>query len=99
MLQPPQITRLRKDGTKVNSHSKNGILRQMVSIAVLVTVAVVLLLGCSNKPANTAAAAPQKTFATPAEAGQALHNALQANDDKTVTQRRGAKAKTLVSAG
>jgi hypothetical protein len=62
-------------------------------------VAVVFVLGCSNKPANTAAETPQKTFATPAEAGQALHAAVHAKDDKALTQELGSKAQKLVSSG
>jgi hypothetical protein len=78
---------------------KNRTRRQMRSIAALVTIAVVFVLGCSKKPANTAAETPQKTFATPAEASQALHAAVQAKDDKTLTQVLGAKANKLVSSG
>ena len=61
----------------------------MLSIAVLSMFAVVFVLGCSKKPTNTAAEAPQKTFATPAEASQALHAAVQTKDDKALTQVLG----------
>ncbi len=71
----------------------------MQSIAALVVIAVVSVLGCSKKPTNTAAEAPQKTFATPAEASQALHAAVQTKDDKALTQVLGAKARKLVSSG
>ena len=71
----------------------------MQSITALVTIAVVFVLGCSKKPANTAAETPQKTFATPAEASHALHAAVQAKDDKALTQVLGAKAQKLVNSG
>jgi hypothetical protein len=90
---------MREEGRNVNLPLKNRTRQQMQSIAALVTIAVVFVLGCSKKPANTAAETPQKTFATPAEASQALHAAVQAKDDKTLTQVLGAKANKLVSSG
>jgi hypothetical protein len=69
------------------------------SIAALVMVAVVFVLGCSKKQDNPTAEAPQKTFATPAEASQALHAAVQARDDKALNQVLGSKAQKLVSSG
>ena len=83
----------------MNLQWKNRTRQQMQSIAVLVTIAVVFVLGCSKKPTNTVAETPQKTFATPAEASQALHAAVQAKDDKALTQVLGAKAQKLVSSG
>jgi Protein of unknown function (DUF2950) len=83
----------------MNLQLKNRTRQQMQSIAALVTIAVVFVLGCSKKPTNTAAETPQKTFATPAEASQALHAAVQAKDDKALTQVLGAKAQKLVSSG
>ena len=83
----------------MNLQWKNRTRQQMQSIAVLLTIAVVFVLGCSKKPTNTAAETPQKTFATPAEASQALHAAVQAKDDKALTQVLGAKAQKLVSSG
>ena len=71
----------------------------MQSIAALVMLAAVFVLGCSRKPANTAAETPQKTFATPAEASQALHAAVQTKDDKALTQVLGAKGQKLISSG
>ncbi|HET6219204.1 MAG TPA: DUF2950 family protein [Acidobacteriaceae bacterium] len=73
--------------------------QQMQWIAALVIIAVVFVLGCSKKPDNTAAETPQKTFATPAEASQALHTAVKTKDDKALTQVLGAKAQKLVSSG
>jgi hypothetical protein len=83
----------------VNLQLKSLTTQRIERIAALVMVAVVFVLGCSNKPANTAAETPQKTFATPAEAGQALHAAVQAKDDKALTQVLGSKAQKLVSSG
>ena len=68
-------------------------------IAAFMMIAAVFVLGCSKKQDNTAAEAPQKTFATPAEASQALHAAVQAEDDKALTQVLGSRAQKLVSAG
>jgi hypothetical protein len=83
----------------VNVPLKNRTRQQMQSITALVMIAAVFVLGCSKKPVDTAAGTPQKTFATPAEASQALHAAVQAKDDKALTQVLGAKAHKLVSSG
>ena len=69
------------------------------SIAVVIMVAVVFVLGCSKQQDNPTAETPQKTFATPADASQALHAAVQAKDDKALTQVLGAKAQKLVRSG
>ena len=73
--------------------------QRIQSIAVLMMVAAVFVLGCSKKQDNPTAETPQKTFATPAEASQALHAAVQAKDDKAVTQVLSPKAQKLVSSG
>ena len=75
----------------MNLQLKNRTRQQMQSIAALVMIAAVFVLGCSKQPANTAAETPQKTFATPAEASHALHAAVQAKDDNALTQVLGAK--------
>jgi Protein of unknown function (DUF2950) len=66
----------------------------------LVAIAVVLVTGCTrgeNKSPNAEPAG--KTFATPAEAGQALKSAVQARDQQAIVQVLGTKAKTLISSG
>jgi Protein of unknown function (DUF2950) len=68
-------------------------------IAALIMVAVVFVLGCSKKQNNPTVETAQKNFATPAEASQALHAAVQAKDDKALTQVLGPKAQKLVSSG
>jgi hypothetical protein len=73
--------------------------QRIQSIAVVVMVAVVFVLGCSRKQDNPTAETPQKTFATPAEASHALHAAVQAGDDKALTQVLGSKAQKLVRSG
>ena len=73
--------------------------QRIQSIVALVMVAVVFVAGCSKKQDNPTAEAPQKTFATPAEASQALHAAVQAKDDNALTQVLGPKAQKLVSSG
>ena len=83
----------------MNSQLRSLITQQMLRSAVFVMVTVVFVLGCSKKPGNTAEETPQKTFATPAEASHALHAAVQAKDDKALTQVLGAKAQKLVSSG
>ena len=50
-------------------------------------------LGCSKKSEKMATETPQKIFATPAEASQALHAAVQAKDDKSADEVSGLKAK------
>jgi Protein of unknown function (DUF2950) len=83
----------------VSLQQKNSTTARIPRIAPLVMIAAVFVFGCSNKPVNTVAEAPQKTFATPAEATQALHTAVQAKDDKALTQVLGPKAQKLVSSG
>lgn len=83
----------------MNSQRKSSTARHSFHQAALVILAVVFILGCSKKQTNTATEVSQKTFATPAEAGQALQTAARAKDDKGVTQVLGPKAKTLVSSG
>jgi hypothetical protein len=73
--------------------------RRVLSIAVGIMVAAVLVLGCSRKQDNPTAETPRKTFATPAEASQALHAAVQSKDDEALTQVLGPKAQKLVSSG
>jgi hypothetical protein len=90
---------MREEGRNVNLQLKNLTRQPIQSIAALIMIAVVFVLGCSKKPTNTAVETPQKTFATPAEASQALHAAVQTKDDKALTQVLGAKAQKLVSSG
>ena len=73
--------------------------QRMQWMAALMMIAVVFVLGCSKQQDNAAAEAPQKTIATPAEATQALHAAVQVKDDKALTQVLGPKAQKLVSSG
>jgi DUF2950 family protein len=83
----------------VNLQLRSLTTQRIGQIAAVVMVAAVFVLGCSKKPGNTAAETPQKTFATPVEASQALHAAVQAKDDKALTQVLGPKAQKLVSSG
>jgi hypothetical protein len=83
----------------VNLQRKGLTTQQMQRIAAFAMLAAVFVLGCSKKPGNTAAEAPQRTFATPAEASQALHAAVQAKDDEALTRVLGPKAQKLVSSG
>ena len=83
----------------MNSQRKSSTPRQYFHLAALSMLAVVFILGCSKKPTITPNETSQKTFATPAEAGQALQTAVQAKDDKAIAQVLGPKAKTLVGSG
>jgi hypothetical protein len=83
----------------MTSQRKNSTTQRIQWFAVLAIFFAGFVLGCSKKQDTTTTATPQKTFATPAEAGQALHAAVQAKDDQAVTQVLGAKARTLVSSG
>jgi hypothetical protein len=83
----------------VSLQKKSLTTRRVQSIAVVIMVAVVFVLGCSRKQDNPTAETPQKTFATPAEASQALQAAVQAGNDKTLTQVLGPKAQKLVMSG
>jgi Protein of unknown function (DUF2950) len=73
--------------------------QRFIGHIVLAIAAVVWIAGCSKKQNDTATEAPQKTFATAAEASQALHAAAQAKDGKALTQILGAKGKQLVGSG
>jgi hypothetical protein len=83
----------------MNLQRKSSTARHSFHLAALAILAVVFILGCSKKQTNTATEVSQKTFATPAEAGQALQTAARAKDDKAITQVLGPKSKTLVSSG
>jgi hypothetical protein len=83
----------------MNSQRKSSGAHHSYHLAALIMLAVVFIFGCSKKQINPATEVSQKTFATPAEAGQALQTAARAKDDKAITQVLGPKAKTLVSSG
>jgi len=83
----------------MNSQPNRSTAQHFRRMAVLVLVVSAFVLGCSKKQAVTTAEAPQKTFATPAEAGHALQTAVKAKDDSAIAQILGPKAKTLVSSG
>jgi Protein of unknown function (DUF2950) len=83
----------------MNSQTKRSTTRHFKWMAVVVLLASAFFLGCSKKQATTTAETPQKTFATPAEAGQALQTAVKAKNDNAIAQILGPKAKTLVSSG
>jgi Protein of unknown function (DUF2950) len=83
----------------VNLHLKSFATQRTQHIAVLAMVAVLFVAGCSKTENSPMTQATQKTFATPAEASQALHAAVKGADDKALTQVLGAKAQKLVSSG
>jgi hypothetical protein len=83
----------------VSSRQKSLTAQPFQGIAALMMIAAVLVLGCSKRQDNTAAEPPQKTFATPADATQALHTAVQVKDEKQLTQVLGPKAQKLVTSG
>jgi Protein of unknown function (DUF2950) len=61
-------------------------------------LAVVSAAGCSGKKSDATNGA-QTTFATPAEAGQALEAAAQANDQTALARILGPNSKTILSSG
>jgi Protein of unknown function (DUF2950) len=81
------------------SQRKSSTTHHYYRLAVLGMLAVVFILGCSKQQTSRLTETSQKTFATPAEAGQALQTAVRAKDDKAITQVLGPKARTLVSSG
>ena len=83
----------------MNSHSKRWTARNFQLAALMVLLVSIFILGCSKKETTTAAEAPQKTFATPAEAGQALQTAAKAKDNDGIARILGSKGKTLVGSG
>src|SRR5580700_9865113 len=64
--------KLRKGGRNMNSETKGFPTRGFRLVAFVAMLALAFFLGCSKKEAATTAAIPQRGFATPAEAGQAL---------------------------
>jgi Protein of unknown function (DUF2950) len=81
------------------SQRKSSNTHHYYRLAVLGMLAVVFILGCSKQQTSSSTETSQKTFATPAEAGQALQTAVRAKDEKAITQVLGPKARTLVSSG
>jgi hypothetical protein len=78
---------------------KSSTIRHSYPVAAFVMLAAIFVLGCSKKDTQTATETAQKTFATPADAGDALQTAVQTKDDKAISQVLGTNAKTLVSSG
>jgi hypothetical protein len=89
---------IEKEGRNMNSQTKFSTARHF-QWAVVVLVVSVFFLGCSKKETTKTAQTPQNTFATAAEAGQALQTAVKAKDDSAIAQILGPKAKMLVSSG
>ena len=83
----------------MNSQTKGFPTRGFRLAAFVAMLALAFFLGCSKKEAATTAAIPQRGFATPAEAGQALQTAVKAKDNSAIAAVLGPKAKTLVSSG
>ena len=83
----------------MNSQSKNSNIHHSYSVAAFVMLAAVFVLGCSKKGTQTVTETGQKTFATPTDAGRALQTAVQAKDDKAISQILGPKAQTQVDSG
>jgi hypothetical protein len=81
------------------SHLKNSNIRHSYPVAALVMLAAIFVLGCSKKDTQPATETTQKTFATPTDAGRALQTAVQAKDDKAISQILGPKAQTQVGSG
>jgi hypothetical protein len=75
----------------MNSQSKNSNIHHSYSVAAFVMLAAVFVLGCSKKGTQTVTETGQKTFATPTDAGRALQTAVQAKDDKAISQILGLK--------
>jgi hypothetical protein len=67
---------------------------------VLFLFTAVCVLGCSRQKVNAASeVVPQKTFASAAQAGQALQMASRADDDHALAQILGPKSKAILSSG
>jgi hypothetical protein len=91
--------KIEKEGRNMNSHTKRSTTRHFQWVAVVVLLVSAFFLGCSKKETPTTAETPRKTFATPAEAGEALHTAVKAKDDSAIARILGPQAKALVSSG
>lgn len=83
----------------MNPQAKSSTTQHVPLFAAVVMLAIVFILGCSQKQAAAPAQTPQTTFNTPAEAGHALQAAARAKDEAALARILGPKAKTLVSSG
>ena len=84
----------------MNSKKKNSVTWGSVASAALLLLAAISLAGCSgSKPAPTTDASTQSTFATPADAGQALQAAAKAKDETALAKILGPSAKPILSSG
>lgn len=70
-------------------------------LAAAVLVTLISVAGCSGKQSEStsASATAQPTYATPAEAGQALKAAAQASDENTLSQILGPSSKPVFNSG
>ena len=87
---------------EINMKSQTRNLRNWKSewMAALILLTAVCVAGCSGKnPAETPATAAQTTFATPAEAGQALQSAAKAADESALARILGPNSKAILNSG
>jgi Protein of unknown function (DUF2950) len=71
----------------------------MLPLAVMAMAAAAFVAGCSKTQSGTATEETQRTFATAAEAGQALHAAAQSRDGKALAQVLSPEGEKLISSG
>jgi Protein of unknown function (DUF2950) len=92
----PEAAMANQEGI-MNSQKKSWI---PVASAALLLLAAVSIAGCSSsKPTAKRDASVQSTFATPADAGQALQAAAKAKDETTLAKILGPSAKPILSSG
>jgi Protein of unknown function (DUF2950) len=68
-------------------------------VAAVFVVSIACLLGYSREKGPATTTAAQMTFATPAEAGQALQAAAKSDDEKALTSILGPKSGPILSSG
>jgi Protein of unknown function (DUF2950) len=84
----------RMKSQRINSTNSSLYLR-----AVVFLLAAFCVLGCSGRIVRTADSAAHATFASPAEAGQALQTASRAQDKNALTHIFGPQSSVIVNSG
>jgi hypothetical protein len=92
----------RKEEISMKKHAMKLLKTGSILLAGLALFAIVCVTGCRAESETSVSAAEttaQLTFATPEEAGQALHVAARANDENALAQILGPQSKAILSSG
>src|SRR5579862_4229859 len=92
-------TQMNSENTSIKTSGKIFSTWKPYLIAAVFVVAIASLLGYSREKSPATTATAQMTFATPAEAGQALQAAARSDDEKALTSILGPKSGPILSSG